>query len=183
MLAVDAHRAAIMLLLLSSLPSSRACTTHAACGAGQWCGTPSGLSPDRCVAINAAVASTYCTCAYSKTWSCPAGTETPARNTICCRPAPPFWGSQTYPTGCPGANQWCGSDPTNPGAGTHCQDISADKPCVLAHAAAPPGGSPVPCENFPLQNSPAKGSSARYVAAPCVIVAVVTVIAAVMQSC
>ena len=147
-----------VLATLSLVGAVAACTTQD-CGAGKWCGGVNGQGPDACVTVDAADAATYCTCTYSKTWSCPSGTENPSRTTTCCRPAPPAWGSQTYPTGCPSANQWCGSDPANAGAGNHCQVITDDKPCVLSRLAEDPPGCTVQAPGCSVLYCPTDGEN------------------------
>ena len=152
-----------LFLALACLAAARVadaqCTSHASCAVGEWCGLAHGSSSgDVCIAVDDADASTYCTCGTSGSWFCPPGTEDPASavavlGSTCCRPAPTTWGTQAYATGCPTGNQWCGSDPANPSAGDHCQNITDGKPCVLDRSVGPPQGDPIPCEDFPLEPS------------------------------
>ena len=132
---------------------SAACRSHAECAAGEWCGTPGGAEPNRCVAVDRSAGQAdpaWCTCAYAGTWDCPAGTEW--GNVTCCRPAPRAWGAQTYATGCPRADQWCGRDPTQPDVGfggQHCQIITADQPCLPSESAVDTSQVPIPCPDWP----------------------------------
>ena len=107
------HLLPVLLLLLGGgggPAPAHACTKHADCAAGEWCGTPGGQGNDRCVAPNTTrgqIDPSWCSCMYAKTWDCPANTEW--GNLTCCRPVPSTWpaGTQPYASGCPRADQWC----------------------------------------------------------------------------
>ena len=63
------------------------------------------------------------------------------------------WGVQTYATGCPRADQWCGRDPAQPDVGfggQHCQTITADQPCLQSESAVDPddASQKIPCPDW-----------------------------------